>query len=182
MDNIAGIDPEKLVFLDEAGSNLGMTPKYARSVSGTRAFAKRPRNQGSNISMIGAIRLRGFEAFNMCHGAVNGPTFLSFLKQDLVPKLEPGDVVIMDNCRTHHIAPVEQIIQQAGARVVYLPPYHPELNPIEEAWSKLKHLLRKAQARTVSALTEAAAAAKSKITISDIAGYFQHAGYGVVHS
>lgn len=182
MENIDGIDPERLVFLDEAGSNLGMTPRYARSISGTRAFAKRPRNQGNNISMIGAIRLRGFQAFNMCHGAVSGPKFLSFLEQDLVSKLGPGDVVIMDNCRTHHIAPVKQIIEQTGARVVYLPPYHPELNPIEEAWSKFKHLLRKAQARTVSALLEAAVAAKSAITVDDIAGYFRHAGYEVAHS
>lgn len=156
-----------------------MVPLYSRSEAGTRAFAERPRNQGSNISMIGAIRLRGFQAFNMCDGPVDGLRFLSFLEHHLVPKLEPGDVVIMDNCRTHHIAPVEQLICQVGARVLYLPPYHPELNPIEEAWSKIKHLLRKAEARTIAALTTAALAAKSAITLEDIAGYFGHAGYAL---
>lgn len=127
--------------------------------------------------MAGAVRLTGMEAFNMYDGAVDGDRFLSFLENHLVPKLTPGDVVIMDNCRTHHIKPVAEKIAQAGAEVLYLPPYHPEFNPIEEVWSKMKNLMRKMEARTIVALTEAALAAKAAVTLGDLQGYFTHAGY-----
>lgn len=163
------------MFLDEAGCHLGMAPAYARSRSGTRAFGKRPKSRGSNISMTGAVRLSGVEAFSMYDGAVDGPRFLSFLDVHLVPKLRIGDVVVMDNCRTHHVDQVVSKIESAGASVLYLPPYHPEFNPIEEVWSKIKHLIRKAEARTVIALTEAALVAKSAITRENLEGYFRHA-------
>lgn len=161
-----------------------MTPSYARSRCGTRAFGKRPKNRGNNVSMVGAIRLTEVEAFYLYDGAVDGPRFLSFLDNHLVPKLQKGDVVVMDNCRTHYVDQVVSKIKSAGADVLYLPPYHPELNPIEEVWSKIKHLIRKAEPRSIIALTEAAIDAKKAITAENLAGYFMHAGYlpQLVHS
>lgn len=159
-----------------------MVLSYARSKKGCRVFGKRRKNRGSNISMAGAVSLRGFEAFYMYDGAVDGVRFLDFLEQRVIPKLKQGDFVVMDNVRTHYVEEVVSRIRAVGADVLYLPPYHPELNPIEECWSKIKHLLRKAEARTVVALTEAVLAAISAITVSDLVGYFEHAGYQVVLS
>lgn len=179
MKAISDIAPEKLVFVDEASSNLGMTPTYARSPQGQRAFAKRPGNRGSNISMVGAIRLSGIPVLHPYDGAVDGSRFLSFLDDHLIPTLKPGDVVVMDNVRTHHIREVAEKIEAQKAKVLYLPPYHPELNPIEEAWSKIKNSLKKAEARTIPAYVKALESAKSAVSQENISGWFRHAGYAL---
>jgi transposase len=173
---IGQIPAEKLVFVDEAGVHLGMTPTYARALVGQRVYAESV-NRGTNISLVGAVRLDGVNALYPYDGAVDGERFLLFLKEQLIPTLKIGDVVVMDNLRVHHIEPVKIMIEEANARLLYLPPYHPELNPIEEAWSKIKNIFRKVEARTISALVDALEHARNAVSKDDLLGYFKHAGY-----
>jgi transposase len=173
---ISNIPPEKLVFVDEAGFNLGMTPTFGRALIGERLFAESV-NRGSNISLVGAIRLDGINALYPYDGAVDGERFVSFLRDQLIPTLRAGDVIVMDNLRVHYIEPVRTMIEEANARLLYLPPYHPELNPIEEAWSKIKNILRRAEARTISGFVDALKCAKKLVSKDDACGYFKHAGY-----
>ena len=179
LNDVANIDPSRLVFLDEAGLNLGMTPRLARAEKGERAFATRPAQRGSNISIVGAIRLKETPVLYPYDGAVDGAKFLSFLQNHLIPTLRKEDVVVMDNLRVHHIPQVREKLNAAGADVLYLPPYHPELNPIEEIWAKTKNIARRAEARTIAALVDAVQLAKAAISQDDLNGVFRHAGYGV---
>ncbi len=136
------MEPEDLVFIDEAGSNATMTPEYAWSEVGSRAIDRRPLSHAPNVSIIGALTLAGLTAIMTVLGGVNGAAFLAYVRQILVPTLRPGQIVVMDNVRFHKVAGVEEAIAAAGCEVLYLPAYSPEFNPIEECWSKLKHLLR----------------------------------------
>lgn len=123
--------PEKhRVYLDEAGTNLGMTRMNSRSSKGERASSKRPSNRGTNISLIGAVRLNEEPVLYPFDGAVDGEKFVFFLKEKLLPILKDGDFVIMDNCRIHYVKEVAEILKTVGARPLFLPPYSPELNPI----------------------------------------------------
>ena len=176
LEQVQEIPPEKLVFLDETGINLGMTPTHARAPKGKRAYATQP-PRGENFSLIGAMRSTGMCALYPYDGPVDGEKFLWFLEQKLIPTLEPGDVLVMDNLRVHHIKEVAELLDAAVARALYLPPYSPEKNPIEEAWSLTKQIFRKVEARTIPALVDAMNLARSAVTPEKIAGFFAHAGY-----
>jgi transposase len=168
---------EKLIFIDEAGVNIGMVRTYGRASIGTRAEGDKPRNTGSNISLLGALRLSGITTIVMLEGAVDGEVFEAFIEKMLVPTLRPGDIVLMDNVKTHKGEEVEEIIRSAGAKLQYLPRYSPDFSPMENCWSKLKELLRGIAARTVDNLEEGVKNALDKITEKDVKGWFKHCGY-----
>ncbi len=151
-----------------------MSPAYGRSPEGERVYSKRPGNHGGNISLVGAIRLGEEPVLYPFVGPVDGDRFLFFLDK-LLPVLKKGDVVIMDNCRIHHIDAVKEKLETVGARPLFLPPYSPELNPIEEAWSLVKNVYKIMQARTISAYIDVLHMAKNAVTPEKIAAFFKHA-------
>lgn len=167
------------MFLDEAGVNLAMTRTHARAPRGERAIAKKPGGYASNISLIGAVRLSGMNALHPYDGSINGERFLSFLDSHLLPVLKPGDVLVMDNLRVHHITDVKNKMKDAQVRLLYLPPYSPELNPIEEIWSIVKRAFRDFEARTIASFIDAMHRARALVTRSKLEGVFKHAGYGL---
>lgn len=169
---------EKLVFLDETSTNSAMYRRYSRSLRGTRADGSAPVNYGDNISLIGAIRLDGITTAMTLAGAVDGEAFMAFTEHMLAPALRPGDVVVMDNLAAHKVHGVREAIEAVGARLIYQPPYSPDLNPIEKCWSKVKHILRSIGARTKESLHQAMAQALDRITLSDLLGWFKYCGYG----
>lgn len=129
--------------------------------------------------MLGALTVNGISAVMTIEGATTGPVFSTFLEHMLLPTLKPGDVVVLDNVGAHKVPRARELVESMGARLLFMPPYHPELNPIEEAWSKIKNSLRRAEARTIEALDTAIAAAVSAVTPTDAAGWLRHAGYQV---
>lgn len=173
----ANMPVEKLIIIDESGINIGMVRTYGRAPIGTRVEGDKPYNTGSNISLVGALELSGITAIMMVEGAVAGVAFETFLEKRLAPTLRPGDIVLMDNVKTHKGKRVEEIICSTGAQLRYLPRYSPDLSPLENCWSKLKELLRKTAARTVDTLEEGVKNAVDKITEKDIKGWFKHCGY-----
>jgi transposase len=177
MEDIKSESTENLIFIDETGSVLNMTLPYGRSLEGERAFASCPVSKGERISTIGALSTEGLKASMSFEGTLNGTVFLSFLKNILIPELKSGDVVICDNAATHKVANVKELIESKGARMVYLPPYSPEFSPIELCWSKFKHFLRKAKARTKESLHQAISEAVNTITKENSKGWFEHCGY-----
>lgn len=175
--HISTILPEDLVFLDETGTNLNMTRLFARSQIGTRACCKRTSGRASNISIIGAISLAGVEALYPFDGPIDGERFLFFLDEKLLPNLERGQTLVMDNLRVHHIQAVKERCAKAGVGLIYLPPYSPERNPIEEAWSVVKGVFRRLEARTIVEYINTLQAAKEALTVDKIKGFFRHANY-----
>jgi transposase len=171
------VAPGRLVFVDEAGCNTAMARQYARAPRGQRAHAAVPSRWGDNISLVGALGLAGLRTLMMLEGAIDGLAFVAFVRHFLVPQLRPGDIVVMDNLSVHKVAGVREAIEAVGASLRYLPPYSPDLNPIEQCWSKIKALLRSAAARTQEALEAAVAEAMAAVSASDAAGWFAHAGY-----
>ena len=166
-----------LVFIDECGCHRAMARTHARSLRGTRAHASAPRNWGDNVSIIGALGREGPLASFYLPGAVNGEWFRLYVREVLCPKLWPGAVVVMDNLSAHKAKAVRALIEAAGARLVYLPPYSPDLNPIELAWSKLKGHLRQSAARTTEALYSAITEGLQTLSASNAQGWFAHCGY-----
>lgn len=154
-----------------------MTPLYSRSLVGERAVGKAPKNHGKNMTVVGAIALDGIRAMMAYEGGTTKQAFLHFVRHALVPSLKRGDVVVWDNLKAHYADGVREAIEEAGAQVVFLPPYSPELNPIEPMWSKLKSLLRREEARTLRTLAVALARSSTEITHSDLIGWFTHCGY-----
>jgi len=154
-----------------------MTPLYSRSRVGERAIGKAPRNQGTNLTVVGAIALDGVRCLMAYEGGTTKQAFLHFVREALVPSLRRGDVVVMDNLASHYADGVREAIEGVGGSVMYLPPYSPELNPIEHTWSKLKALLRRAEARTLRLLAAALSESSSRITPSDLIGWFRDCGY-----
>jgi len=165
------------VFIDEAGSNIAMTREYARSPCGERAHGAVPRNAGTVTTMIGALDITGVRAMMTVEGATDAEVFETFLERVLLRKLKPGDIVVLDNVGAHKTADVRRLIRAAGARLLYLPPYSPDLNPIELCWSKLKALLREFGARTHEALDDAIGRGMDLIDASDASAWFGHCGY-----
>ena len=165
------------MFIDEAGSNIAMTREYARAPRGERAHGAVPRNAGTVTTMIGALDMDGVRAMMTVEGATDAEVFETFLERVLLRKLKPGDIVVLDNVGAHKTAEVRRLIRAAGARVLYLPPYSPDLNPIELCWSKLKALLREFGARTHDALDDAIRRAMDLIDDSDASAWFGHCGY-----
>lgn len=156
-----------------------MTRRYARSERGQRAVGSAPVNHGVNLTMIAALSLDGLGAMMTIEGATDGAVFLAYIEQVLAPTLQPGDVVIVDNLGAHKVDGVRQAIEACGARLLYLPPYSPDCNPIEQCWSKLKTALRSIGARTKQALDDAIAQVISLVTASDALAWFEHCGYSV---
>ena len=172
------LDPRRLVFLDEAGSHIAMTREYARAPRGERAYGSIPRSAGTVTTMIGALDLKGVRAMMTIEGATDAEVFETFLVRALARKLRRGDIVVLDNVGAHNAPNVRRIIEAAGARVLYLPPYSPDLNPIELAWNKLKALLKEFGARTQAALDAAIRRAMDLIGADDAGAWFGHCGYG----
>lgn len=167
--------PESIVYLDEMGVHLAMTPARGRAPVGERAVCHVPGSRGSNISVIAAVREDTVLTWYPHDGAIDGDRFLLFLRERLVPTLRSSDVVVMDNVRFHHIAEVAAVIEQAGARVLYLPPYHPELNAIEEAFSVVKGAIRRLEPRSICGLVDALKAAFGRLTQHTLRALVAHA-------
>ena len=174
-----GIDPQRLIFLDEAGASTTLTRLRGRAPQGERVVGQVPQGHWHITTLIGAMGVNGPTAGLMFEGATNTEAFATFVEQVLQPQLQPGDVVVMDNLSSHKGARVRQAIEQAGARVRFLPPYSPDLNPIEKMWSKVKALLRAAAQRTVPGLWDAICDAWKKVTASDCRGFFASCGIRV---
>ena len=156
-----------------------MTRFYGRAAPGERVFDSVPQNYGENISMLATLSLAGVTAPMTIAGAVDGVVFLAYVEQVLVPTLQKGDVVVMDNLGAHKVKGVSEAIEGCGAKLIYLPPYSPDLNPIEKCWSKIKTYLRAAKARTREALEKALQEVLRLITIEDAAGWFASCDYPV---
>jgi transposase len=163
--------------VDETGTNAAMTPLYSRSLVGERALGKAPKNHGKSLTVVGAIALDGIRAMMAYEGGTTKQAFLHFVRHALVPSLRRNDVVVWDNLRAHYADEVREAIEAVGASVRFLPPYSPELNPIEEMWSKLKSLLRREEARTLHTLALALGRSSTAITPSDLVGWFTDCGY-----
>jgi transposase len=173
----AAIRPERLVFVDEMGTNTSLTPQYAWSRRGERAHARVPRNWGANVTLLASMSVRGMGPCLAVEGPTTKVVFEAYLERVLAPSLQPGRVVVMDNLSSHKGPRVRQLLEGRGCELIYLPAYSPDLNPIEEAFAKLKLLLRKAGARTREALLEAMGKALDAVTAQDARGFFEHRGY-----
>ena len=166
-----------LVFLDESGVNTNLTRRYGRAKGKARVKDSAPLNTPKTTTIVSSVRLDGTTVPKFLSGAMNGSMFLDYIQHELVPSLHDGDLVIMDNLRCHKVQGVKEAIQQAGAHLLYLPPYSPDFNPIEMMWSKLKAILRKVKARTVSLLLGALPKAFQAVSVKDISGWFRESGY-----
>lgn len=159
------------------GSNLSFTRLYGRAAPGQRVIDQVPGERGKNISTIGAISLAGILTGLSVPGSIDGEVLLFFVEEMLAPLLKQGDVVIMDNVAMHKQEEIEDVIEARGALVIFLPTYSPDLNPIENCWSKVKAILRSLKPRTLEELLDALVEAFSSITIDNILGWFTHCGY-----
>lgn len=175
---LPGLDLNKLVFFDECGVNTRMARLYGRCPQGRRLVDCAPAGHYRTLTLMSAVRLEGILAPMLLDGPVNAQTFAGYVEQCLVPALSPGDILIMDNLPAHKSPRVTLAVERAGCRLVYLPPYSPDLNPIENTWSKVKAHLRKAAARTFETTVEAVGDALRLITDTDCENYFEHCGYG----
>ncbi len=175
-------DVGDFVVVDECGSNINLAPRYARAPRGERAYGSAPRNTEQNTTLIASITEAGMGPAMVLTGAADTPAFEAYVDKVLAPSLAPGAVVVMDNLSAHKSERVRTLIEARGCELLYLPAYSPDLSPIEEAFSKMKHLLRKAEARTREALEAAIADSLDRITPSDAAGYFAHCGYGTARA
>ena len=171
---IGEVKLENLVFVDETGSNLAMTRRYARSLRGSRAYSDAPYQRGNNLTLIGAMALRGLVGEMTLPGAADALAFKTYVKQVLVPNLWAGACVVMDNLPAHKVAGIRESIEAVGATVVYLSPYSPDFSPIENCWSKVKEFLRARAARTYTELDQAITDALAAVTTKDIIGWFTH--------
>lgn len=171
------LDPGRLVFVDETGANTKMARLRGRAPRGERCRAAIPHGHWKTTTFVAGLRLSGMTAPMVLDGPMNGPAFLAYAEQVLAPTLQPGDIVIMDNLAPHKSAAVRKAIEAAGARLLLLPPYSPDLNPIENAFAKLKALLRKAAERTVDSLWRRIGILIDAFTPHECANYFAAAGY-----
>jgi transposase len=175
---VAGqIDTERLVFVDEMGTNVSLSPLYAWSRKGERAFGSAPRNWGKNVTLLASITREGLGPCLAVEGSTTREVFEAYLERVLAPTLRPGRVVVMDNLSAHKGGRVKEIIEGRGCELLYLPPYSPDFNPIEQAFSKIKGLLRRAEARARESLIEAMGLALCAVPARDAWGFFEHCGY-----
>ena len=171
------LDPSRLIFIDETGANTKMARLRGWAPKGERCRAAIPHGHWKTTTFTAGLRLDGIAAPMLLDGAMHGAAFRAYVEQVLVPELSPGDIVVMDNLSGHKVTGIGQAIEAAGARLLYLPPYSPDFNPIEMAFSKLKALLRKAAARTVDELWEAIAQSIEAFNPEECQNYFAAAGY-----
>jgi putative transposase len=172
------IDPARLVFIDETWTKTNMEPLRGWAPQGERLMAKVPHGHWKTTTFIAALRHDRIDAPWLIDGPINGEGFRTYVEKVLVPTLRPGDLVILDNLGSHKGKAIRQALRAAGAKLFFLPKYSPDLNPIEQVFAKLKHLLRKAAARTVEALVAAIGELLGAYTAEECANYFAHAGYG----
>ena len=178
----AAVAPEKLVFVDECGRHTSLAPIYGYAPRGERLRLRVPRGRGKNTTLLSSMTLRGMGPSLAVEGATTARVFETYVietyvKKVLAPSLQEGQIVLMDNLGAHRPKRVRELIEQQRCQLIYLPSYSPDYNPIEEAFSKIKNLLRKAAARTKEALVEAIGAALSAVSAADARGFFEHAGY-----
>lgn len=171
------IDPNRYVFIDETWAKTNMTRRYGRSQLGVRLLEKTPCGRWETTTFLGALRATGFVAPLTVEGAINGDLFRAWVEQHLVSALKPGDIVVMDNLSSHKVAGIRKAIEAVGAEVLYLPPYSPDLNPIELAFSKLKKMLRDGAERTTDKLTKLCGKILDFFPEKECRGYFKHCGY-----
>jgi transposase len=171
------VDARRLVFVDEMGANVSLSPLYAYSRKGERAFGSAPRNWGKNVTLLASITREGLGPCLAVEGSTTREVFETYLECVLAPTLKPGQMVLMDNLSAHKGGRVKEIVESAGCELLYLPPYSPDLNPIEQAFSKVKGLMRRAEARTREALIEAMGRALDAVTVRDVRAFFAHCGY-----
>lgn len=174
---MASVDPARLIFIDESGCNVAMALNYGRAVRGERVLDSKPLRCGQNFSVVGAVRADRV----LCHQTFLGPIdterFVYFLRKRLCPRLYPGDIVVLDNLRQHHASIVRELIEAEGAELMFLPPYSPDLSPIEPCWSFVKHYLRKFALRTPEKLRRGIRNAFLRVCTKHLAGWFTHCGY-----
>ena len=173
----AAVEPERLLFVDECGVHTSLAPIYGYAPRDERIHLPVPRNRGKNTTLLSSMTLDGMGPSLAVEGATTARVFETYVEKVLVPSLRAGQVVMMDNLSAHRPKRIRELIEQQGCELLYLPAYSPDYNPIEEAFSKIKNLLRKAAARSKEALVEAIGQALSAITPEDALGYFEHAGY-----
>jgi transposase len=169
----------KYIFIDEMGSNLGLTRLYGRAAPGQRVDDQVPGDRGGNVSTIGALGLKGIRTGLSVPGPIDGEPMLFFVEELLVPTLKRGEIVVMDNNPIHKLDEIEDALEAVGAWVLFLPTSSPDLNPIEPCWSKVKSMLRSLKPRTVPDLLDALTQAFASITLPDILRWFRHCGYRV---
>lgn len=171
-------DVSKLVFLDETGARTDMIRRYGRAKGGLRCFDDAPGGHWKTMTFIAGLRVNEIIAPWCLDGAMNGKNFKIYLETQLVPTLKPGDIVIADNLSAHKVAGVREIVESCGAHILYLPPYSPDLNPIEQVFSKLKNLLRKAMARSYETLWKTIGKLLNLFAKHECQNYFRNSGYG----
>ena len=176
-ERVAGWIAGGLVFVDESGANLQMTRARGRCPAGQRLPGKIPRGHYQTTTLVAGIRRDGPNAPCVFDGPMDGPMFLAWVRRGLAPTLRPGETVIVDNLSVHKVAGVREAIAAAGASLEYLPPYSPDLNPIENLWSKIKQSLRSAAPRTRRQLLKAVKTAFAAVSAADCQAFFRHAGY-----
>jgi transposase len=172
------MDPARFVFLDETGTATNMARRYGRSPCGERLVGAVPQGHWKTTTFIAGLKQSGIVAPLVLDGPMTGPAFRAYVEQFLAPALEPGNVVVLDNLPAHKVTGVRQAIAAAGASILYLPPYSPDLNPIEQLFAKLKAALRKAAARTRDELWQAIGRLLATVPPSECANYLNHCGYG----
>ena len=188
-ERLRGVSPEHLVFVDESSTNIAFTPRYARAPRGERAYGKAPSSfaGGKNVTLISSIALEGMGPSMSIQGSSDTESFGLYMRDILAPQLKSGQIVIMDNrtgtpLSVHRGAWVRELIESRGCQLWLLPPYSPDFNPIEQAFSKVKNILRKAKARALEALFEATHHALGVVSGEDARGYFEHCGYSVLRA
>ena len=174
------VDHTQLLFVDESGAKTNMTRRYARAPRGVRAYDRVPCGRWETTTMIAAVGRNGPQAPWVLEGPIDGSSFAAWAKYALAPTLKPGDIVVLDNLSAHRNAQAIAFIKEKGAFVWYLPPYSPDLNPIEKMWSKIKALLRKAKARDPETLFKAIGVAFAAVTKTDIQNWFASCGYSLI--
>jgi transposase len=172
-----GLDPARLVFLDECGTHTALTRRRARAPRGVRARGSVPRNRGPVTTLIAGVSLAGMSPAMTVQGGTDTAVFATYLAKVLLPSLAAGTVLVVDNLGAHQPEPIRELVAAAGCELVFLPAYSPDLSPVEEAFSKIKALVKAAGARTRAALDAAIADALAAVTPADADGWFTHAGY-----
>jgi transposase len=172
-----GIDARRLVLVDECGTNTSLAPLYTWSRKGERACCDGPRNWGANITLLASITVAGIGPCLAVEGSTTREVFEAYLGWVLAPQLRPGQGVVMDKLSTHKGSRVRELVKERGCKLLYLPPYSPDFNPIEQAFSKVKGLLRRAEACTREALIEAMGTALSAVSCRNVRGFFENCGY-----
>lgn len=179
-EEAAALDPSALVFVDETSTHTAMTRRRARAPRGERAVGRVPRNHGPNVTLLAALTPEGIGPAMTIPGAVDGAVFTAYAEQVLAPALRPGQVVILDNLSAHKSEDARTAVEAAGCRLLFLPAYSPDFNPIEQAFAKVKEVLRTAAARTPDGLHSATATAIDAISAADARGFYAHCGFSLL--